>query len=177
MTHRPQPRRGALVLVLAALACSAPLVVATAALAQSVNCGAGAAGGAGGRGGSSIAGRPGLAIPGFGTAAGTVDARGATPGSARGGDGGRGGSGTLPVCNQNTNGSSPAANRVTAPVAGAAPPVVHGVTGAPVVHGAGGGLARTGSRTYLELGVAGSAFVVGGGFLLLGQPLRGTKRQ
>ena len=76
-----------------------------------VFCRAGYPGGSGGDGGLSEGGSGGLAFtiggglfPGLGTTTGNVNAEGGNGGYARGGNGGRGGSGTLPICNQNTNG-------------------------------------------------------------------------
>jgi hypothetical protein len=148
MTHMTQlqsrARKGAALAVVGMMLAALTVLFAGAAFAQSTACPAGGRGGAGGDGGRTSGGNGGLAftVPGFGTT-GDATAAGGTGGSARGGDAGRGGSGTLPICNQNTNG-----------------------------RGGGGGLARTGSRTYAEVGLAGLAFVIGGGFLFLGQPLR-----
>jgi hypothetical protein len=160
-------RAGALALV-AGLFAALTIVLAGSAFAQTEACPAGGRGGSGGNGGRTVGGNGGLAftVPGLGTAtAGSADASGGTGGSTRGGTGGRGGSGTLPICNQNTNGVSHASP---------------GGPGAPAAHRGGvggGGLARTGSRTYAELGLAGLAFVIGGGFLFFGQPLRRARSQ
>jgi hypothetical protein len=160
------------------------VLFAGAAAAQTVNCPAGARGGAGGNAGTSNGGTGGLAlnVPVFSSGVGGSTAGGGNGGSARGGTGGRGGSGTLPVCNQNTNGGAVAA----APVArgATAAPAARGATygaGGPVARSSGGrgygvggpvGLASTGARTDTELIVAGLAFVVGGALLMLSQPLR-----
>lgn len=167
--------------VTAGLFAAVSVLFAGAASAQSVDCPAGARGGAGGDAGRTVGGNGGLAftVPGFASSTGSADASGSQGGSARGGTGGRGGSGTLPVCNQNTNGAT------ASPVAVARPGVVGtgggsapagggggGGGGGGARYGSGGGLARTGARTSTELGLAGLAFVAGGMLLFLGQPLR-----
>ena len=154
-------RKGAALAVIGLMFAAVTMMLASAAMAQDLACPAGGRGGAGGNGGRSSGGNGGLAftVPAFGTA-GPASAAGGNGGVARGGVGGRGGSGTLPICNQNTNGVVHAA------------PGGGGGGGAAPAYGHGGGLARTGSRTYAELGVAGVAFLLGGGFLFFGQPLR-----
>ena len=212
-------RRGRLVLTLAAGAFMlGSMLFTSAASAQSIDCPAGGRGGSGGDGGSSRGGSGGVGftVGGFGTAGnvGNVDASGGNAGSARGGSGGRGGSGTLPICNQNTNtvggnvvraapvAAAPAARHTQAAPVYSAPAGTGGGTparyttgtggGAPVryttgtgggrtvvrraagrTYGTGGGgLASTGSRTNTELALAGGAFIMGGLFMLVGQPLR-----
>ena len=156
-------RKGAALAVVGLMVAALTVLFAGAAFAQSTACPAGGRGGAGGDGGRTSGGNGGLAftVPGFGTT-GNATAAGGDGGTARGGTGGRGGSGTLPICNQNTNG---AVRSVALPGGGG------GHAAAPA-YGRGGGLARTGSRTYAEVGLAGLAFVIGGGFLFFGQPLR-----
>src|SRR5205085_12624491 len=86
--------------------------------------------------------------------------------------------GTLPICNQNTNGdvgdrgdsdvpAEPAAPAPAAPEGPAAPAAAQpqGGTG-------GGGLAHTGATTSLQLGLAGLAFALGGMFLFFGAPAK-----
>jgi hypothetical protein len=164
MTHMTQlqskARKGAALAVIGLMLAALTVLFAGAAVAQDLACPAGGRGAAGGDGGRSSGGNGGLAftVPGFGTT-GAATAPGGDGGTARGGTGGRGGTGTLPVCNQNTNGAVRAAGG-------------GGGGAAPAAYGRGGGLARTGSRTYAELGLAGLAFVLGGGFLFFGQPLR-----
>jgi hypothetical protein len=163
---RSRARTSALVLMLVAgLFAAVSMLFAGAASAQEVACPAGARGGNGGDAGRSTGGAGGLGFTvgglGFATT-GNVDAAGGTGGSARGGTGGRGGTGTLPVCNQNTNGA------VARPAAGGG----GGAAGGGHAYGAGGGLARTGARSYAEIGIAGLAFVAGGLFLFMGQPRR-----
>ena len=170
---RSRARRGGLLLFVASL--FAVAMFSATAHAQTTACPAGGRGGAGGDGGRSTGANGGLSftVPGLGTVTGgSADASGGDGGTARGGAGGRGGSGTLPICNQNTNGAAPAV---------AAAPAYGGGGGggaAPArVGGYGGGLARTGARTYTEVGIAGLVFMVGGVLLFLGQPLRRARRQ
>jgi hypothetical protein len=160
---RSRARKSALVLMLVAgLLAAVSVLFAGTASAQDVACPAGARGGAGGNAGKTAGGNGGLGFTVGGLAtAGSATAAGGNAGSARGGTGGRGGSGTLPVCNQNTNG-------VSHPAAGGA----GGGHGAGPAYGVGGGLARTGARSYAEIGIAGLAFVAGGLFLFMGQPRR-----
>jgi hypothetical protein len=90
------------------LAAGSVLAVAPHASAQVVDCAAGARGGSGGDAGRSEGGNGGLAftVGGLtGSTTGFADAEGGDGGSAAGGTGGRGGAGTLPVCNQNSNGA------------------------------------------------------------------------
>jgi hypothetical protein len=164
-------RRGMLLVLIAGLFAAVSVLFAGAASAQTEACPAGARGGAGGDAGRSTGGNGGLAftVPGLAGTTGSANAAGGNGGSARGGSGGRGGSGTLPVCNQNTNGGGGA--RPAASGGGNAPRYGTGGGGAPS-YGVGGGLARTGSRTYSEIGLAGLAFVLGGAFLFFGQPIR-----
>jgi hypothetical protein len=165
MTHMTQlqskARKGAALAVIGLMFAALTVLFVGSAFAQDLACPAGGRGGAAGDGGRTTGGNGGLAftVPGFGTT-GAATAAGGNGASARGGDGGRGGTGTLPICNQNTNGAVRAA------------PGGGGHAAAPAAYGRGGGLARTGSRTYAELGLAGLAFVLGGGFLFFGQPLR-----
>jgi len=156
-------RKGAALAIVGLMLAAVTALFAGSAFAQDMACPAGGRGGAAGDGGRTTGGNGGLAftVPGFGTT-GAATAAGGNGGTARGGDGGRGGTGTLPICNQNTNGVVHAA-----PGGGG-----HAAGAAPAAYGRGGGLARTGSRTYAELGLAGLAFVLGGGFLFFGQPLR-----
>ena len=171
---RSRTSKTALMLVLVAgLFAAVSVLFAGVASAQSEACPAGARGGAGGDAGRSTGGNGGLAftVPGLGTSTGGADASGGTGGSARGGAGGRGGSGTLPVCNQNTNGGgavAAAAPRAAAPGAGG------GAAGAGggARYGTGGGLARTGATTSTEIGLAGIALLAGGLLLFFGQPVR-----
>jgi hypothetical protein len=159
---RTQLRKGAALALIGMMVAALTVIFAGAAFAQSTSCPAGGRGGSGADGGRTTGGNGGLAftVPGLGTT-GNATSAGGNGGSARGGAGGRGGSGTLPICNQNTNG-----------VSHAAPGGGGGYAAAPASYGKGGGLARTGSRTYAEVGLAGLAFVIGGGFLFFGQPLR-----
>ena len=171
--NRSRARKCGLVLTLVAtLFAVGSVLVAGAASAQSVACPAGARGGAGGDGGRSVGGAGGLGftVGGFATT-GSADAGGGTGGSARGGAGGRGGSGTLPVCNQNTNG----AVRAAAPAHPAGGGGGGGVGGGGH-YGAGGGLARTGGHTFTEVGFAGLALIAGGLLLFFGQPVRRGSR-
>jgi hypothetical protein len=163
---------------------AASVLLAGAASAQSVDCPAGARGGAGGNAGRSVGGNGGLGftVGGFATGGGSVNAGGGTGGSARGGAGGRGGSGTLPICNQNTNGVVRGAPPVAVPVAPVAPVAPHaaapaaypaaGMGGGGRVGGVGGGLARTGAHTTAEVGLAGVGLIAGGLLLFFGQPVR-----
>ena len=186
-------RHGVVLLVFAGTSALVGSLTIAAADAQSSYCPAGGRGGSAGTAGRSTAGSGGLAftVGGFGTT-GSASAPGANAGSAAGGSGGRGGSGTLPICNQNTNGVPAAApTRVAAPVAApveapvaevpAAAPVMTAAPrgtggGAAPAYGTGGGaeagLARTGSHTNLELGLAGFAFVLGGMFLFFATPAK-----
>ena len=166
MTNVRTRTRGAVLLTLSAgLFAVASVLLAGGASAQTVDCPAGARGGAGGRGGTSTGTQGGLAlnVPLLSSGTGGATATGGSGGSARGGSGGRGGSGTLPVCNQNTNGAV-AAPRATTYSAGG------GGGGGGAYRG--GGLAHTGSRTTLEIGLAGLAFVLGGTMLFVAQPRR-----
>jgi hypothetical protein len=171
-------RKTGLVLTLvAAMFAVVSVLFAGAASAQDLSCPAGARGGAGGNAGRSTGGNGGLAFTVGGLAtSGNASAAGGNGGSARGGTGGRGGSGTLPVCNQNTNGggggSAAAPARAAGGTGGGAAPRYGTGGGAAPAYGTGGGLARTGSRTYTELGLAGLAFALGGALLFFGQPLR-----
>ena len=174
---RTTVRRGGMLLTLVAgLFAVVSVLFAGAAAAQTENCPAGARGGAGGNAGRSTGGNAGLAlnVPVFSTSTGSAFAGGGTGGSARGGTGGRGGSGTLPICNQNTNGGGGGTVASSAPSASAGAPARTSAGGG---FGVGGpaGLARTGSRTTTELGLAGLAFVLGGALLLAAQPVRRTR--
>jgi hypothetical protein len=162
---RSRARKSALVLLLVAgLFAAFSMMFASVASAQEVACPAGGRGANGGDAGRSVGGAGGLGFTVGGvTTSGNVASNGGTAGSARGGDGGRGGSGTLPVCNQNTNG---AVGRPVAVAGGG------GAGGGGGHYGVGGGLARTGARSYGEIGIAGLAFVAGGLFLFMGQPRR-----
>jgi hypothetical protein len=160
-------------IAVAALALTSVVLFAGTSSAQTAACPAGARGGAAGDAGRSVGGNGGLAftVPGFGSDTGAASAAGGTGCSARGGDGGRGGSGTLPICNQNTNGGGTGSGGSTsaAPAAGA-PAAAAGRGGASPAYGTGGGLARTGSRTSVEIGLAGLALAFGGFLLFAGQP-------
>jgi len=158
-------RKGAALTVIGLMFAAVTVMFASAAMAQDLACPAGGRGGSGGDGGRSSGGNGGLAftVPAFGSTAAPASAAGGNGGLARGGTGGRGGSGTLPICNQNTNGTVGAAHGGGGGGGGG---------GGAAAYGHGGGLARTGTRTYAELGVAGVAFLLGGGFLFFGQPLR-----
>jgi hypothetical protein len=163
---RSRARRTALVLMMVAgMLAAVSVLFAGAASAQEVACPAGARGGAGGDAGRSTGGNGGLGftVGGLASQTGDANAAGAAGGSARGGAGGRGGSGTLPVCNQNTNGPRAGGGAGGGPAYGA---------GGGHAGGVGGGLARTGARSYAEIGIAGLAFVAGGLFLFMGQPRR-----
>jgi hypothetical protein len=145
-------------------------VFAAAASAQTTDCPAGGPGAPGGNAGRSTAGNGGLAftVGGLGRSFGTpadANAPGGTAGSAAGGLGGRGGSGTLPICNQNTNN-----------VGTAAPAAPSGSAAAGASGGAGNVLARTGVSSTLELGLAGLAVAAGGVLLYFGQPKWGRSR-
>ena len=187
-------RHGVVLLVFAGTSALVGSLTIAAANAQSSYCPAGGRGGSAGTAGRSTAGTGGLAftVGGFGTT-GSASAPGANAGSAAGGSGGRGGSGTLPICNQNTNGvpaAAPAATRAAAPLAAPVEvPVTQAPEAAPVMSaprgtgggsapsngaggGAGAGLARTGSHTNLELGLAGFAFVLGGMLLFFATPAK-----
>jgi hypothetical protein len=162
-------RQGGAAALVAGLAAAACLVFAGAASAQTTSCPAGAPGGVAGDAGRSTAGNGGLAFTvgpfATGASGGTAIAPGGDGGSARGGDGGRGGSGTLPICNQNTNNVGD-----PAPVA-AAPAAAPARAAAPAAaYGTGDGLARTGARSYAEVGLGGLALVAGGFLLYAGQP-------
>jgi hypothetical protein len=176
-------RSATLALITAGLVATASLLFVGGASAQTVACGAGARGAAGGDGGRSTAGNGGLGFTAGGFS--TIDSRGGTPGSARGGDGGLGGSGTLPICNQNTNGDvgdREAPEAPEAPQAPAAAPAPAAPAAAPTVTASqqqqqqggtgGGGLARTGATTSVQLGLAGLAFALGGMFLFFGAPAK-----
>lgn len=163
---RSRARRTALVMMMVAgMLAAVSVLFAGVASAQEVACPAGARGGAGGDAGRSTGGNGGLGftVGGLASQTGDANAAGAAGGSARGGTGGRGGSGTLPVCNQNTNGAVRSAGGGGGPAYGA---------GGGHAGGVGGGLARTGARSYAEIGIAGLAFVAGGLFLFMGQPRR-----
>jgi hypothetical protein len=152
-------------MMVAGMLAAVSVLFAGAASAQDVACPAGARGGAGGDAGRSTGGNGGLGftVGGLASQTGSATAAGANGGSARGGTGGRGGSGTLPICNQNTNGAVRSAGGGGGPAYGA---------GGGHAGGVGGGLARTGARSYAEIGIAGLAFVAGGLFLFMGQPRR-----
>jgi hypothetical protein len=79
--------------------------------------------------------------------------------------GGRGGSGTLPICNQNTNN-----------VGTAAPAAAPSGVAAAGASGGGNVLARTGVSSTLELGLAGLAVAAGGLLLYFGQPKWGRSQ-
>jgi hypothetical protein len=172
-------RRSAMfAMITAGLMALASLLFVGSASAQTTDCPAGGRGGTGGDAGRSTAGNGGLAftVGGFGTT-GNADAPGGVPGSARGGDGARGGTGTLPVCNQNTNGGG-SGDGSAAPAGGPAAPAA-AAPAAPAAaqqqaqgYGQGGGLARTGARTNIEVGLAGLALALGGMFLFFGQPAK-----
>lgn len=175
----PRHRRATFAMITAGLVATASLLFVGGASAQTVDCGAGARGAAGGDGGRSTAGNGGLGftVGGFST----VDSSGGLPGSARGGQGGAGGSGTLPICNQNTNGDlgdlgealSEAPAAAPAPAAPAAPAAPTTATQQQQQSGTGGGgMARTGASTSLQLGLAGLAFALGGMFLFFGAPAK-----
>ena len=164
---RSRARRTALVMMMVAgMLAAVSVLFAGAASAQEVACPAGARGGAGGDAGRSTGGNGGLGftVGGLASQTGDATAAGANGGSARGGTGGRGGSGTLPICNQNTNGAVRSAGG-----GGGGP--AYGAGGGHA-GGVGGGLARTGAHSYAEIGIAGLAFVAGGLFLFMGQPRR-----
>jgi hypothetical protein len=156
---------------IAALALSSVVLFAGVSSAQTAACPAGARGGAAGDAGRSVGGNGGLgfSVGGFGSTTGNANAGGGTGGSARGGDGGRGGSGTLPICNQNTNGGGSGGGGGSTSSAGA-PAAAGGTGGGGPSYGSGGGLARTGSRTSMEIGFAGLAVALGGLLLFAGQP-------
>jgi hypothetical protein len=162
-------RRGLLLVLIAGMFAAISVLLASGASAQDVACPAGARGGAGGNAGRTVGGNGGLAftVGGLGTA-GSATAAGGNAGSARGGTGGRGGSGTLPVCNQNTNGGGGA--RTSSGGGGGSAPAYGTGGGSGPSYGVGGGLARTGAHTSAEIGLAGLAFVLGGLFLFVGQP-------
>ena len=179
----PRHRSATFAMITAAFVAMASLLFVGGASAQTVQCPAGARGADGGEGGRSVAGNGGLGftVGGFGTDGGAsnVNAAGGTPGDARGGEGGRGGNGILPVCNQNTNGDIEPGEAPEAPEAAPAAPAA----AAPVAatqqqeqqqgYGTGGGgLARTGATTGVELGLAGLALALGGMFLFFGQPAK-----
>ena len=163
-------RKGAVLLTLTMMFAALTALLAGAASAQDLACPAGARGGAGGDAGRTTGGNGGLAftVGGFATS-GDASAAGGNGGSARGGTGGRGGSGTLPVCNQNTNGGGGGARPAAA--GGGAPAYGTGGGSSPR-YGVGGGLARTGTHTSFELGLAGLALMIGGALLFAGQPAR-----
>jgi hypothetical protein len=168
-------RRSLRIVLVAGIAMLAAIGFTTSASAQETSCPAGGRGAAAGDAGRSLAGGGGLAfvVGGFATT-GSATAPGGDGGSARGGEGGRGGNGTLPICNQNTNGADrPAAaapeETDSAPVAAAAPAPGTGGGGQQGPgggqlqgYGSGGGLARTGVSTNLQLALAGFALVLGG---------------
>jgi len=165
-------RAGAAALVVG-LAAALPILFAAAASAQTTDCPAGGRGGAGGDAGRSVAGNGGLAFNigpfttgSFATSTTPLaDASGGAAGSSAGGEGGRGGSGTLPICNQNTNNVGGGAS------AGDGPPAA-----APVSGGGGNVLARTGASSYLQVGLAGLGVALGGLLLYFGQPKWGRNR-
>ena len=172
MTHlRSLLRRTGAAALVVGLAVALPLVFAVAASAQTTDCPAGGPGAPGGDAGRSVAGNGGLAftVGGFGSDAfaspSNATAPGGSAGSAAGGTGGRGGSGTLPICNQNTNNVGTAAPE---PPSGYAAPGASG--------GAGNVLARTGVSSTIELGLAGLAVAAGGFLLYFGQPKWGRSR-
>lgn len=169
MTSTPRTARA--LIVIAAMALTSVVLFAGTSSAQTTACPAGGPGAAGGNAGTSVAGNGGLAftVPGFGSDTGGAFASGGNGGSAAGGDGGRGGTGTLPICNQNTNGVGGGSTASGAPVAGA-PAAAAARPGAAYGAGGGLGLARTGLRTSTELGLAGLALVIGGALLFAGQP-------
>ena len=157
---------------IAALALSSVVLFAGVSSAQTTACPAGARGGAAGDAGRSVGGNGGLgfSVGGFGSGTtGSANAGGGTGGSARGGNGGRGGTGTLPICNQNTNGGGSGGGGGSTSSAGA-PAAAAGTGGGGPGYGTGGGLARTGSRTSMEIGLAGLAVALGGLLLFAGQP-------
>ena len=102
----------------------------------------------------------------------SASAAGGVPGSARGGDGARGGSGTLPICNQNTNGGGFGGAPLLRPRRRQLPRLRRRRRRAPAPAAVGGGLARTGARTNIEVGLAGLALALGGMFLFFGQPAK-----
>lgn len=127
----------------------------------------------------------------LGLGSGTAKANGGRKGSTFLGRAGDGGTGTMPICQQNTNadgtvkGAAPAAAAAGQPggaaKAGAARPfgVGGGVqpagarrTASTGAFGTGGGvsLARTGSTTQSQLGAAGIAMLIGGALLLAAPP-------
>ena len=164
-------RTARILIVTAALVATSVMLFAGTSSAQTSACPAGGPGGAGGNAGRSVAGNGGLAftVPGFGSDTGGAFASGGNGGSAAGGDGGRGGTGTLPICNQNTNGVGGGGSTVSA-APGAAAPAAAARPGAAYGAGGGLGLARTGAHTSAELGLAGLALVFGGALLFAGQP-------
>jgi len=170
MTHlRSLLRRTGAAALVVGLAVALPLVFAAAASAQTTDCPAGGRGAPGGDAGRSVAGNGGLAftVPGFGTGfstPGNASAPGGNAGSAEGGTGGRGGTGTLPICNQNTNN------------VGTEAPAAPSGYAAPGASGAGNVLARTGVSSTIELGLAGLAVAAGGFLLYFGQPKWGRSR-
>jgi hypothetical protein len=174
--QRPSRRRiGMSATIFAGLFVLASMLFVGSASAQTADCPAGARGGNAGDAGRSVAGNGGLAftVGGFSTSGtGNASAPGGEPGSARGGDGGRGGSGTLPVCNQNTNGGGGGGGAAPAAAAPAAAAPAAGGGGGGTGGGQGGGLARTGARTNVEVGLAGLALALGGMFLFFGQPAK-----
>jgi hypothetical protein len=174
MTHMTQLRsllrKGGAAALVVGIAAALPVLFATAASAQTTDCPAGGRGGAAGNAGRSVAGAGGLAFTvgpfATGATAGNATAAGGSGGSASGGDGGRGGSGTLPICNQNTNN-----------VGTEAPAYAGGPGGGSGPSGGGGNvLARTGSRTMIELSLAGLVLAAGGVLLFFGQPRWGADR-
>jgi len=168
---RSRARRTALVMMMVAgMLAAVSVLFAGAASAQDVACPAGARGGAGGDAGRSTGGNGGLGftVGGLASDTGNATAAGANGGSARGGTGGRGGSGTLPICNQNTNGGGGGSRTSGGGAGGPA----YGAGGGSPRYGTGGGLARTGSHTSTELGLAGFALLIGGALLFAGQPVR-----
>lgn len=173
---RSHARRGATLLALGMMAVI-PVLMAATASAQSTDCPAGGRGGPGGDAGSTVGGAGGLgfSIGPFvtGATAGNVDASGGRGGGAPGGAGGRGGSGTLPICNQNTNNvGQPGATVAADPVTAAAP-----LAAAPAAaSGRTAELARTGASSYLEVALAGLGLIAGGVLLYIGQPRWGFRR-
>jgi hypothetical protein len=164
----------ALIAIAAPLLTSVVLFAGTSS-AQTTACPAGGPGAAGGNAGISTAGNGGLAftVPGFGSDTGSAFASGGNGGSAAGGDGGRGGTGTLPICNQNTNGGgSGGGGGSTASAAQGAGAAAAPAARSAAAYGVSGGLARTGAHISTELGLAGLALVLGGALLFAGQPRR-----
>src|SRR5207302_11320066 len=93
---------------------------------------------------------------------------GASSGRARAATGGRGGDGALPICSPRAGGGGGGSRTSGGGAGGPA----YGAGGRGPAYGAGGGLARTGSHTSTELGLAGFALLIGGALLFVGQPVR-----